>query len=182
MERRLMVTAVLITKEKEYPKEVLDSLPKFNELIIEKECPSIYRRYELAAKAKNDLIYVQDDDCIVDVWELLSFYNGRITNFITPQHKKYYEGMGITLVGWGTFFQRRMVDFAPYLEKYPIDDVFLTQTDRVFTYLNQPHNSIITDVKHLSTAVGPGRMSTSPGHWEYLAEIRERLYNIKRNI
>lgn len=173
----IKATCVLITKKSEYPKEVLASLD-FDEVLIETECPSIYRRYELALKAKNDLIYVQDDDCIVDPQLIFEKYYGLITNAMTPHHFEAYKNTGITLVGWGAFFPKHMIDFTKYLEKYPKDDLFLSQTDRIFTYLNQPFNSIVMDIQHLPTAVEPGRMSTSPDHWDNLAKIKERLYNI----
>jgi hypothetical protein len=176
--REIPATCVLITREGEYPQEVLDSLPLFNEVIIETECPSIYRRYELARKAKNNLIYVQDDDCTINVEELLYFYKGRLTNAITQHHKEYYAGMGVTLVGFGTFFDKRMIDFSPYLAKYPKDKLFLSQTDRIFTYLNRPFRSVVMDINQLPRGNEPNRMSTSSDHWDNLAKIRERLYNI----
>lgn len=175
----IKATAVLITKEKTYPREVLDSLlGTFEEYLIETECPSVHRRYELALKARNDLIYVQDDDCIADPERIYRTYNGQITNAITSHHYKWYKDKGVTLVGWGAFFPKSMIDFSKYLNKYPVDDLFLSQTDRVFTYLNQPFNSVITDIKHLPTATQPGRMHTSPGHWDKLEEVIKRLHNI----
>ncbi len=178
----MKATAVLITKLKEYPQEVLDSLKKYNfdEILIETECPSIHRRYELALKAKNDLIYVQDDDCLVDVQKLYNLYNGQITNYMKQAHYNSYRGTGVTLVGWGTFFPKKMIDFSPYLDKYPIDALFLSQTDRVFTYLNQPHHTMVTDVVDLPTATDPSRMSSLSDHWDNLSQIRQRLLSIKK--
>ena len=61
---------------------------------------------KLAAKAKNDIIYVQDDDCFVNHQELLCKYNGRLTNSMTPHHFQAYKDTGATLVGWGCFFPK----------------------------------------------------------------------------
>lgn len=174
----MLASAVLITKEKEYPKEVLDSLPPFDELIIETECPSVLRRYELAAKAKNDVIYVQDDDCIVDVIKLFGQYNGQITHAITPNHYSFYRDTGITLIGWGAFFPKKMINFDKYIDKYGINPLFLSQADRVFTYLNQPFNSIITDINHLPSATLGDRMSTTEGHWDNLVRIKKQLHDL----
>lgn len=174
----IKATCVLITKEKEYPKEVLDSLPEFDELIIETECPSVLRRYELAIHAKNDIIYVQDDDCLVDTKALFEKYNGQLTNFMSPHHKSWYEGTGITLVGWGTYFPKSMVDFTTYLDKYPPDALLLREADRVFTYLNQPHNSIVKDINHLPTATLGDRMSATGEHWDTLNQIKQRLQTL----
>lgn len=174
----MLATAILITKEKEYPKEILSKLPKFDEVIIETECPSILRRYELAQKARNTIIYVQDDDCIIDVDRLYNYYNGRITNAISQHHKDWYKGAGITLIGYGAFFPKQMVNFDKYLDVYGVTPLFLTQADRVFTYLNQPFNSVVMDITHLPTATAEGRMSTSNGHWENLELIKKQLYGI----
>lgn len=176
----MKATAILITREKEYPIEVLNSVKNadFDEIIVQTECPSVYRRYELALQAKNDLIYVQDDDCTIDIEALYEKYDGRLTNAISDHHLNFYKDMGITLIGWGAFFPKKMVDFDKYLRQYPIDSLFLSQTDRIFTYLNQPHNYVITKIHHLSTADGPGRMSTTPGHWNKLEIIRMRLQKI----
>lgn len=172
-------TAVLITKLKEYPKEILDSLPPFDEVLIKTKCPSVLYRYELATQAKNDLIYVQDDDCLVDVEELYKLYDGRLTNFIKPWHFESYKGTGITLVGWGTFFPKKMLDFSKYIEKYEIDDLLLSQADRVFTYLNQPHNTYKRDGRDLPSATDNTRMSTQSDHWINLRNIQQQLLTIK---
>lgn len=174
----IQATAVLITKEKEYPKEVLDSLPEFEEVLIEVNCPNILRRYELASQARNNLIYVQDDDCIADVEKLESLYNGQITNAMTEHHFNWYGGSGITLIGWGAFFPKDMINFDRYLDKYPIDELFLREADRVFTFLNQPHNSFVMDINILPTATLGDRMSSTSEHWETLSKIKERLYTL----
>lgn len=174
----MLATAILITKEKEYPKEVLDSLPPFDEVIIETECPNILRRYELALKARNDLIYVQDDDCVVDVLSLREQYNGELTNFITEHHYYAYLGTDITLIGFGAFFPKKAIDFTRYLDVYGVSELFLTQADRVFTYLNKPRHQIITNVQHLPSATADDRMSTTEGHWDNLENIKRQLHDL----
>jgi hypothetical protein len=175
----IKATAILITKENEYPKEVLAPLFfNFDELVVELNCPNIYKRYELALKARNDLIFFKDDDCIIDVDELFKHYNGRITNAITAHHREYYAGRGMTLVGFGAFFPKSMVNFSKYLSRYPIDDLFLSQTDRIFTFLNRPHNTIVMPIKNLESATDSTRMYQQPDHWENLEIINERLLNL----
>lgn len=171
----MKITAVLITKNKEYPPEIkLGNF--FDEVLVTTECPSVYRRYEQAQRAKNSVIYVQDDDCIVDYEELWNHFHGEhLTNAITAHHQKVYKNTGITLVGWGCFFPKHLVDFSRYTDKYGVDDLLLSQADRVFTYLNQPHVSVISDVKHLPTATAASRMHTQPDHLDNLRKIRERL-------
>lgn len=172
---KVKATAVLITKDKEYPQEILNFLPDFDEVIIKTECPSIHQRYELAKQAKNDLIYVQDDDCLPNILHLLQRYNGQITNFMKQGHFDWYGKTGITLIGWGAFFPKQMINFDKYLAKFDVDEIFLSQTDRIFTYLNQPFNTLIADVIDLPRATDHTRMSSNPNHWEKLNTIRQRL-------
>src|ERR1700690_354270 len=130
----MKVSAVLISKEKEYPQEVLESVLGFDEILIITECPNILKRYETALKARNEIIYVQDDDCIIDVSKLFNQYNGQITNSITQHHKDFYVKMGMTLVGFGCFFPKKMINFDRYVNKWGVDKLLLSQADRVFTY------------------------------------------------
>lgn len=175
----IKATAVLITKFKEYPPEILAALPEFDEVLIKTECPSVLYRYELATTARNDLIYVQDDDCLVDVEELFKHYDGQLTNAIKQGHFDSYKSSGITLVGWGCFFLKEMIDFSRYIEKYEIDDLLLSQADRVFTYFNQPHNSIVMPITDLPRATAPDRMHIQSDHWTNLREIQKKLLTIK---
>lgn len=171
----MKISCILITKDTVYPKEVLDSLPEFDELIIETKCTNILRRYTLTLEAKNDVIYVQDDDCIINVPELLKHYNGAITNATTEHHQQFYAQLGMTLIGFGCFFPKKLINFEKYTNKWGIDSLLLSQADRVFTYLNKPFHSIIMDIKHLPRATDNSRMSTQPNHWNNLELIKEKL-------
>lgn len=171
------VTAVLITKLPEYPKEIL--MQGFGEIIIRTNCPNILERYVQAGKAKNDIIYVQDDDCIVDYKELFKHYNGRITNAMVGRAKYYHdvsEGR-ITLVGWGAFFPKSMLDsLQTYIDRYGMDDPhIMRETDRIFTWLNAPHNTIRLPHLDLNQSVVTGRMSADPKHFEYVKEVVVKL-------
>ena len=170
------VTAVLITKQAEYPKEI--TLKGFGEVIIKTNSESVYERYLQAARAKNDIIYVQDDDCIVDYKKLFRRYNGRITNAMSGRMGFYdkISGGRVTLVGWGAFFPKTMLgSFDAYIRAYGVDSLLLTQADRVFTWLNYPHNVVKMDVKLLESTFQPDRMSADPMHFEYLKQVIEKL-------
>ena len=163
----MKISAVLITRLSEYPKVVLERLTLgfFDEILIKTESPSVYQRYLLAKEAKNDIIYVQDDDCLVNYQNLLKSFDGRITNTITLPFKQKYDDMGCTLVGWGTFFNKSMLSvFDKYIAKYGEDEHLLREADRIFTYLNKPFNTIIQP--HEDLFQDENRMS-SPANVEF---------------
>lgn len=167
------ITAVLITRDKEYPKEI--DTTWFDEVLIKTESPSVYERYLLAEKAKNDIIYVQDDDCTLDYKALYQRYNGQLTNGITREHQNAYRDKGVTLVGWGCFFPKVMLkNLDKYKEKYGVDQHLLREADRIFTYLNKPWNTIVMphgDFKPQKV----GRMWNDGDHWTSMAEAIRKV-------
>jgi hypothetical protein len=164
------VTAVLITTKDEYPKEI--SIDGFGEVLIKTNSPSVFERYLLAEKATNDIIYVQDDDCIVDYKALWRYYDGRLTNTMTPHHYSAYSSTGATLVGWGCFFPKAMLkEFHRYIDRYGQDFHLFREADRIFTVLNQPHNTIIAPHQDLPQV---GRMSHEALHYEWAREAIEK--------
>ena len=164
--RDFLVTAVLITREDEYPKDVVLDF-EFDEVIVCTRCPHVFRRYELAAEARNEIIYFQDDDAVINIKDLWTHYDGRrITHAITPGHKKIYEGTGVTLIGWGSFFPKHMV--TEFVEEQQTwrdlvgDQVFEAEADRVFTFRHGPHNSVVMPIWQFRR---PVRMSDRPDHY-----------------
>ena len=165
------ITAVLITRDKEYPKEIDTSW--FDEVLIKTESPSVYERYLLAEKAKNDIIYFQDDDAIVDYKEIWRHYNGQLTNGITRAHQNNYRETGVTLVGWGCFFPKKMLkNLDRYIEKYGKDRHLLREADRIFTYLTKPHNTI--NLNHHDFRPQVNRMWLESDHWTSMAEAIDK--------
>jgi len=173
-----MISCVLITKEKVYPQNVLDRLETgfFDEIIIKTESASVYQRYLTAKEAKSDIIYVQDDDCFLNYQDLFKKYNGKITNGMTQQHQDYYLPLNCTLVGWGCFFPKSMLDvFDKYIKIYGEDAHLLREADRIFTYLNQPFNSIVMRHEDLPQI---DRMSLEPDHYNSLHEVLKKLASV----
>lgn len=170
------VTAVLITRKSEYPKEI--KLKGFGEVIIKTNSESVYERYRQAANAKNDIIYVQDDDCVVDYKKLFKYYDGRITNAMSGRNRFYQivSGGRITLLGWGAFFPKSMLgSLQRYIDKYGVDFHLLREADRVFTWLNYPHNVIRMPHNDLEQSKTSDRLSSDRKHFEYLDETIKKL-------
>jgi len=170
------ISCILITRHKEYPQMVLERLDLpgfFDEIIIVTECPSVYHRYLAAMKAKNEIIYVQDDDCMVNFQVLFSKYNGQITNAMTKPFIEKYKDIDCTLIGWGAFFPKSMLSvFDRYISKYGVDAHLLREADRIFTSLNKPWNTI--NMPHEDLDQTPDRMGYQPDHYTSMNEALEK--------
>ena len=161
------ITAVLITRDAKYPPLVWERLDPgfFDEILVRTKCPCIYDRYIMAAKAKNEIIYVQDDDALVNYQVLFSKYDGRLTCGITQGFANFYAPHDCTLVGWGAFFPRTALKvFDKYVKKYGVDVHLNREADRIFTYLNRPFNNVIFPHQDLKQEE-PARMYKEPGHF-----------------
>src|ERR1035437_2778808 len=142
------ITCCLITKLTEYPSLVMERLTCanfFNEILIKTESPSVYERYLLAMKAKNEICYFQDDDALLNYQQLYKHYNRQITNAMPLNFKAKYDEMGCTLVGWGCYINKSMLNvFDKYIAKYgENDEHLLREADRIMTFFNKPFNTII---------------------------------------
>lgn len=172
----MKISCVLITKKKEYPKIIMERLDLgfFDEIIVKTESPFVYQRYILARQAKNDIIYVQDDDCLVNYQVLFNKYDGRLTNTITLPFQKQYESMECTLVGWGCYFPKKMLEvFTKYTDEFEEDDHLLREADRIFTYFNKPYNTIIQP--HEDLFQDEDRMSSPKNVETHFASAKEAL-------
>lgn len=182
----MKITAVVVTRGDRNISQVIDSLNHFDELIVWDNSKAIkdlkvFGRYAGAFIARNDLIYIQDDDCLINTQELLDHYNlsGRpltdvFSNF--PENRRSeYAGTKITLLGWGSIFHKENLDvFTKYLRYYKFDDLFLRECDRVFSYLNKVIHTDV-GVNHLPYAYGDDRMGKEQCHRYDFLDIRRRL-------
>jgi hypothetical protein len=146
------VSAVLITREREWPRDALLNFT-FDEVIIEERCAGVHRRFELALQARNEIVYVQDDDCLIDIPKLWNRYDGTMTYAITPAHNRIYEelcGNRTCLIGWGCFFPRVLADptrWTPYTDVHgPVPSI---EADRVFTWFAGPRQPVIMPIRNL---------------------------------
>ncbi|MBF0543026.1 MAG: hypothetical protein HQM08_01265 [Candidatus Riflebacteria bacterium] len=171
------VSAILITKEKEYPKQVLKHVESFGfgEILIQKESHGIYRRYIESPKFKD--VYVQDDDCIPRIDQIFSQYDGEfITCGMTNHHIEAYRNSKICLVGHGAFFPWKRIDvIEKYKNNFGMDNDYLIETDRIFTFLNFPQNRIGLPLIQLVSSFSCDRLSMRKEHYKNLWEIEKKL-------
>ena len=173
------ISAILITREHQYPEIILERLDLgfFDEILITTECPSVYHRYLTASKAKNDIIYVQDDDCMVNYQVLFNHYDGRITNTMTLPFQEKYNDKGCTLVGWGCYFPKSMLAaFDKYIAKYGMDAHLSREADRIFTSMNQPFNTVI--MPHEDLFQTNDRMGYQSDHYTSMDQALEKVKSI----
>lgn len=173
----MKISCILIEKGPVYPKIILDRLESgfFDEIITIINCPSVYHRYLYAKKAKNEIIYVQDSDCLVNYQNLFKRYDGLITNTMTLPFQRQYETMGCTLVGWGCYFPKNMIDaFDKYISVYGEDEHLFREADRIFTYLNKPFDTVIQPHENLFQD-DQDRMSSPKNIEFHFASAREAL-------
>ena len=180
------MTAIVLTRGGYPVDDIVDSLHGFEQIIVADNSKrnrdrKVYLRWLAAAAARNSTIYVQDDDCIVDAKALVHQYAEHmapmVCNMPKDRRAEYARRPGhISLVGWGAVFNRFLLapNLAKYLERYPEDELFDRECDRVVTYLT-PHIDVEVKFEHLPRAHGDDRMGREARHGDDLAEICRRL-------
>lgn len=140
---------------------------------------AVYGRYAAIFHARNEVIYTQDDDCIIDAQavlcqgQYLDAANGIVSNMPKSRWDDYPDSC---LVGWGALFHRSLPEKA-FLRWY-VDGAFADQPgvfnrecDAVFTTLT-PHVKIDVGFEHLPWAEDPERaMFLTPGRNEERAAV-----------
>jgi hypothetical protein len=112
----LDVTAIIPTRGDCDLEPILDSLI-FGDTIVwdnsVRDDFGAFSRYLAIAEAKTDVIYFQDDDCIVwkdDQRRLLDAYEpGILTAMMPPERTDYWDTV---LIGWGAIFDRELPEVA----------------------------------------------------------------------
>jgi hypothetical protein len=170
---RAQVSACLVSREPIDP-QILKTLEGFGEVIVGDGTNGPYGRFEAIKRAKYDIIYTQDDDCVVDVPALMSQWDGHFISNMKANRLSEYPA-NITLTGWGAMFRKELIDVLDkYTSKWGFDELFMRECDRVFPGLNT-HKNVFVDVENLPNAFHPNRLSAHPKHWEYLEQIRGRV-------
>ena len=184
------VIKIIIPKKegKRIPVEIIASLPRQQEdyPYIQNLAETfvdfkVFQRYLRTMYITHQIIYTQDDDCVVQIpSNVMRAYEPGVVTCNMPQHRRAEYADGVALVGWGAIFDRNLTSvFNLYLRHFPIDDLFLTECDRVFTGLNRV-KMIDVPFVNLENAEGADRLHKRPDHWEKLREIRERIKFVKQ--
>ena len=168
------------TKELEQIISHLKGLGFEDLIIIHDDGNRLLNRKFGAYRAKYDWIYTQDDDVIVkNIPELIKeAEDNKIVANMQEKHIAFYEkeengGGKICLIGWGGIFKRDLFfNCGEYTKKFPQDDLYKREFDRVFTWLNEK-KLIIGDLEHFESA--KEGMYKDKGHWDDLKAIINNL-------
>lgn len=191
-----MVTAIIVTwKRQENIPQIVQNLlgyPFISEIIIRdnSKCKNIkcYARYTSAKRAKNNIIYSQDDDCIVH--NIQGIYD----KFMEDSSKLAYSGIDgyenkiktygnkqLALMGWGSMFSKDWIEVLDrYIKIHGKDECFYREADRIFTLLlNQHHNFISGGITHLKGKDDKDAMCQQSDHITSTNLAIERCLKIK---
>lgn len=172
---RSQVSACLVSRKPIDPR-ILKSLEGFGEILVGDGSTGPHARYDDAiAKAKFDIIYTQDDDCLVDIDALLALWNGNFVTNVRPERSEpRFENT--TLTGWGSLYRKDLVQptLDRYIQKYGMDALYCREADRIFSGLNR-HPLVCVHVENLPNAFGADRLTDRPDHLTARAEIKRRL-------
>ncbi len=172
------VSACFITKEAQYPQSIVDAVMQvgFGELLFLTHCPSPHLKQRLFEKASCDYLYYQDDDCIAPIEELLRAAKpDQITCAMKPFHLERYQNSRICLLGWGSFFPKRVIQVLHrYRQIYGEDALFQRESERIMTYLSWPQHRLSFVIQDLPSAFAPDRLSMQPDHYSYIPIVEQR--------
>ncbi|MFA5759626.1 MAG: hypothetical protein WC942_09775 [Clostridia bacterium] len=141
-----------------------------------------YGRYWMCTYAKNDIVYVQDDDYLVyNIEELIALYDG--VNIIANL-KEGFEGYypyPETMVGWGALFNREWLSvFNKWRCHYGEDYLMYRGGDRIFTTLYGRAKTIKAKVKEFPSATDKNiAIYKREDHYMTVEKVRERLRIIR---
>jgi len=192
-----MVTAVLIQwKRQQNLPRIIESIikcPFIDEILIrdnsEGENLKCYGRYQLAKKAKNDIIYTQDDDCVVDIDKIYTEFlkdttrmaTGTIQGFVDVVDDFTYGDKQLGLVGWGAFFKKDWIKVLDrYIDKHGKDECFYREADRIFSILlGKHHNLVRTEIELLEDEDKSIALCEHPDHLKFKKLAIERALKLK---
>lgn len=153
-----------------------------------------YGRFLCIKEARNQIIYVQDDDVLVkNVDVLYQEFLKDSTRIVHGLASKHYHQRHIyshfygqsALIGWGAFFKKNWTEVLDnYLSENQEDFLFLREADQFFTILTQhKHDPLPADFKPLDHERTKGvALYLDPKHYLYksLAASKALRYNRKQ--
>lgn len=150
-----------------------------------------YGRRLAAHHAKHDLIFTQDDDCLIqNVPQLLAAYLEKpdcITAGLSQGHYRIEANKTDWLqLGWGSWQKREWFDnVEQYIACYGVDDLLLSKFDRVYSVLHARHNPLVANFTRLKGPDGTdsdrdaSSLWLQKNHWKLRDEAVARAVAIR---
>lgn len=162
------ITAIVVTRGDVDLAPVLEPLDCYGELIVWDNSrvrvdAGTFGRYLAAFDASHDVVYVQDDDCVIRCHDQLAtaYRPGAVAANMKPERSSEYQGRA--LLGWGALFHRDL-PWPPldrYLKRWPLDDLFKNVACDIAFTAAVPCIHVHGGVEDLPHATVPGRTSTT---------------------
>jgi hypothetical protein len=139
-----------------------------------------YGRYAAVDEAKNDFIYIQDDDLVVPVEKILAAYRVREDRHVCMSNNRPDEGWPLN--GIGSVFHRDLANcFQPYIAYYGETRDFYRISDVVFGYSNA-YRKIWVGYRNLPWQTAPDRMHLQYDHYEVRDRARMRTLALPEKL
>lgn len=126
-----------------------------------------YGHLKNALIAKNDIIYSQDDDCIINnIQELYDNFDG--TKMIVGMKANRFEEYSKfdSMMGWGAFWDRAWIKVLDkYIAKYGEDYILKREIERIFTAL-MDKKVMVADVFEYPSAIANFALHKQNDHEE----------------
>lgn len=139
-------------------------------------------RFYAASHARNETIYTQDDDVIVNnVPELLQRFQShrsKITAGLAARHLELEvvrKKAPWLAIGWGSFHLKDWFDcIAPWIDLYGVDDLLKSKFDRIYTVLFGEHDAIQGDFERLRGPDGKDSDRDAAALWKQPDHYQKR--------
>jgi hypothetical protein len=180
------VSAVLVTRGDVDLAPILEALP-YDDIVVWDNSKrdsdfGAYGRYAAIDEAKNNVIYTQDDDCIVRCHDrlLAAWQEGTIVANMPAERTDYTDSV---LVGWGSLFERHAprTAFERYGRFYPMgdEDWYRVGADFVFPLLT-PFKRVDFGFERLPYSRDAHRTFQQPGYEERKRMFLRRARRVRR--
>jgi hypothetical protein len=181
----LNVTACLVTRGNVAMTEILASIPKPWDVVLwdnsmEVANLLVYGRYAAIEHACTDVVYVQDDDCILEPSSFRKLYNaykpGVLTANMPGPFRAHYTDS--CLLGFGAIFDKDLPAKAfAVLDGHPAD--FHRTCDVYFTTLSRKQQWLDLGYRNLPWADGDDRMYRQADHVRSRAKALEHARRLR---
>lgn len=162
-------------------------------IINSRENELCYGRFLCIQQAKNNIIYVQDDDMLVknvpELYKNFLSYPHCITHALGPNHLRQhhrdnYGEAQMALLGWGAFLKKDWITvFRDYLKSNPANFLFKREADIIFTLLlGRMHQAVPAKIVELTLNSSAGiALYRDKDHLLYHAlAIRSALAHLRK--